>query len=351
MGDWIRGLQRVLGHDRARPRAQETSRPGIESLENRNLLSITTSPELGHFVEAHAPAAPVAVMSFLDDGNGTSSTSNYSIKINWGDGSATDSTSGSINFLTTTAKGSIFEISGQHTFAQAGTFYPTVLIHNSGGGADSLSLTNVTVKSANQNFIENVYADLLHRPADDTGIAAWTAALQTGATRTDVVQAIEKSVEYRTDLIQGMYQQFLHRPGEGTGVNAWLDYLAKGHTSTQMEVEMLASPEYYHKFGHGTNIGFLQSLYSDLFHRSLDAAGAQVWGGALDSALPRNSITSTIVHTPEGAQNAVKDLYSQLLRRKADAAGLAIFASSLKQGASQEAVAAALLSSSEYFAR
>src|SRR5262249_51988640 len=51
---------------------------------------------------------------------------------------------------------------------------------------------------ANALFIDQVYRDLLGRLADATGLTAWQGALAQGMTRTQVVAAIENSIEYQT---------------------------------------------------------------------------------------------------------------------------------------------------------
>src|SRR5262249_13197937 len=58
-----------------------------------------------------------------------------------------------------------------------------------------------TAASANQRFVNQPYLDLLQRPADPTGLAGWTNALTNGASRGQIIQAIQASLEYRQDVI------------------------------------------------------------------------------------------------------------------------------------------------------
>jgi hypothetical protein len=81
-----------------------------------------------------------AVLSYFTD---TAAPGTYSVgSINWGDGTALDTTSGQI-----TQTGSTWKVTGSHTFAAAGMYTATIVVNKTGGGSIVLT-TTVTVADA-----------------------------------------------------------------------------------------------------------------------------------------------------------------------------------------------------------
>src|SRR5205823_13663913 len=130
-----------------------------------------------------------------------------------------------------------------------------------------------TVYSINQRFVIQVYRDLLGREVESAGLAFWSGFLDQGVTGVEVVGAIERSGEYRTDLVQGLYQQLLGRQADAAGLSSFVAALATGSTVNQVKVSLLSSEEYFDRAG-GTANGFLNRLYQDVLGRALDANGA-----------------------------------------------------------------------------
>src|SRR5258707_5258062 len=119
----------------------------------------------------------------------------------------------------------------------------------------------------NQQFVNDVYRVLLQRSADSTGLAFWTGQLDQGLTSTQVVQAIEGSLEYRIDAVASMYQSFLHRTVDNSGLAVFTTALGAGSTVEQVQGVILGSAEYFQTRGGGTNAGFLSAIYQDTLQR------------------------------------------------------------------------------------
>jgi uncharacterized secreted protein with C-terminal beta-propeller domain len=203
---------------------------------------------------------------------------------------------------------------------------------------------------SDDHYLGLLYVDLLHRPIDSTGTAAWDAALRQGATRADLVAGIQNSQEFQTNTIQGLYQQLLGRQAEDGGVKAWLAYLADGHTAEDLRAQILGSDEYAQQHG-GNNDGFLKALYQQDLHRDLDAVGAQAWGQALAGGTSRAEVAAQVAHSIEAETLAVQGLYDTYLHRPADAAGQAAFVEAMQAGESPDWVRGLILTSPEYMAR
>lgn len=176
------------------------------------------------------------------------------------------------------------------------------------------------VGTPNQNFVDQVYQDLLHRPSDTAGRNAFASALDSGRmTRAQVVQTIESSGEGQATLVNDVYTRFLHRSADAAGEAYWSSYLASGHSTAQLEAAVLGSSEYanLHNTGAGT---VANAMYEDLFGRPVDSIGA---------LLPLNPLA--LVEGAEGRNHEVMGYFTSYLRRPGDPAGLSYWSSQFGQ--------------------
>jgi Ca2+-binding RTX toxin-like protein len=204
---------------------------------------------------------------------------------------------------------------------------------------------------ANSRFVDQLYQDLLGRPADAGGLAGWLAALAQGMTRAQVAAAIENSPEYQTDVVQKAFQQFLHRVGDPAGVAGWVNFLQSGHTIEQMEAGIVGSAEYFQVRGGGTNAGFVSALFQDALGRAPDAGGLAGFTSALAAGATRGQVAAAIFGSPEFQQDLVQGFYRTFLGRKADSAGLSGFVNAMQHGVTDQQVIATIAGSDEFFAR
>jgi uncharacterized repeat protein (TIGR01451 family) len=203
----------------------------------------------------------------------------------------------------------------------------------------------------NAQFVAQVYRDLLHRPADALGQAAWSNFLDNGGSRSQLVLDIESSPEFLGNEVDAVYNRLLHRPADTAGRNAFVNFLESGGTVEQMEAQIAGSPEYFQSRGGGTNDGFLNALYQDGLGRAVDAGGRATWDQALASGLSRTQVAELIFSSPEYEKDLVNNYYTTYLRRQADPAGLNGWAALLLGGVRDEQVLADILASAEYFSR
>jgi hypothetical protein len=207
----------------------------------------------------------------------------------------------------------------------------------------------VTVSgSPNQQWVTQVYLDLLHRHVDAGGLATWTGLLDQGVSRLQVVQAIESSLEYRTDVVTSLYSRILQRAVDPSGLATWTTFLAQGGTAEQLQAELFGSDEYFQKTPND-NINFLSVLYGNQFGRAIDQVGALGWNQLLNSGVSRTAVALAIGRSLEADQDEVLAFYHQYLHRPADPGGLAALTSALGQGATNEQILALVVASEEYF--
>jgi uncharacterized delta-60 repeat protein len=203
------------------------------------------------------------------------------------------------------------------------------------------------LSSANAVYVNLLYEQLLARPADAGGLSGWVTLLAQGTPRTQVAAAIEQSKEYRTRLVDNLYTTLLARPADAAGEAGFVQALGSGTTIEQVQAIMLGSPEYFQRAG-STNLAFLQALYDAVLNRALDPAGQAGWSAALAHE-DRATVAAQLLASPEAEQDLVAADYLQYLHRQADPTGLSGWLSHLQQGMSDQALAANLLGSDEFF--
>jgi hypothetical protein len=171
---------------------------------------------LDHMRVASADVEGLLVVATFTDTGGAEALGNYTATVDFGDGTST--VPGTITFANGT-----FTVTASHTFANQGTYAITTTIQDEGGSQATVTSTTEV------GWIAGVYLDLLHRPVDPTGPAAWNALLNQGLARQQIVADIESSVEYRTDEVQAVYTQFLHRNADAFGLSAFVNALGLRH--------------------------------------------------------------------------------------------------------------------------
>jgi ELWxxDGT repeat protein len=204
------------------------------------------------------------------------------------------------------------------------------------------------VPTPNEKLVLRLYEDLLHREADEAGLAAWNAWLDQGVSAEDVARGMEQTPEYRTQALDRLYVALLDRGLDPAGQAAGLDFLAAGGKLEQIRNSILASPEYLAGHGHGTTDGFLRVLYQDLLGRGNDPVGLQNWEAQMAGGLSRAGVVDAVAGSDESLQHEVDHAYAQMLHRPADPGGETGWAGYLAAGHGTDDLLAALASSKEY---
>ena len=221
----------------------------------------------------------------------------------------------------------------------------------SSGSLSGGEVVNSPVPPSNQAFLTQAYLDLLHRMPDPSGLAAFTAALNAGSTRFDVVMGIEASPEYRTLVVENLYEQYLGRAADPSGLSTGLAILNAGGTDEDVATFLTASPEYFQNRAGGSNDGFLNALYHDALGRAIDSSGQATYTRALNAGASRAVVATAVFTSIEYRIDLVNGYYQTFLRRAPDNGGLGSFVGDLDTGSSDEVVIAAIVGSDEYFQR
>ena len=227
---------------------------------------------------------------------------------------------------------------------------------------DQQSFT-VSVVSANSSFISNLYLALLDRPADPSGLAYWLAQVNGGASRALVVLEIENdpSNEFRNDEVNRIYEKYLHRSAlsDQAGLKYWAAALQGGMTVEEVSAAIVDSPEYL-QHSTGTFNSWLDDFYEDVFQRTVDASSRAYWDSVAESGVGLSQIALDIFHAPPltGQQgneyqiDLVNGFYTDFLGRTSRGdPGADYWLSQMQQGVTDEAIAASILASPEFFAK
>jgi hypothetical protein len=291
---------------------------------------------------------PVAVFT---QGNGAKPASAFSAVIDWGDGAVTPGT--------VVAAGGGYTVFGTHIYTDEG-FYPmTVRVSNFGATTLIATSAHVTEEqlppgfggTPNQMFISEVYRELFGRPVDPSGLAHWSAQLDAGVGRLQVILNIQSSTtrEFFGREVDDLYVRYLHRPADPGGLLGGVVFLEGGGTGRQLALTLMASPEYYARAG-GTPDGFLRALYADALGRDIDpgtlAAGEAAFAAGAGA---RVAVANVVLSSPEYRRDVAADFFAGYIGRPPRADELAAVENALVGGMSEELLAVLLLSQDEVF--
>jgi hypothetical protein len=293
-----------------------------------------------------APGASIGnvLLGAFTDTGGVGALSNYSATVDWGDGSGSQAAA-------VTLVGTTFQITGSHTYAQAGLYAVQITVRDAGGSTASASTVGA-IGDPDARFVAQLYDDLLGRPVDLGAYAAWSAYLDQGSlSRTALVQTLIGSAEYRADKVAQLYLSVLGRPVDPAALTVWTNYLGQGNTALQLRSLLLGSDEYFNHKGGGTIDGFLAALYQDVLNRPIDVVGRQAWTALLNQGMTRSAVAAAILTSAEAETLQVKALYQLFLQRPPTDSELTQQVQALAQGTSLEQLTESLVSGTDYAQR
>jgi hypothetical protein len=96
-------------------------------------------------------------------------------------------------------------------------------------------------------FVEGLFEDALHRPADAAAQAAFGGLLAQGMSRQGVAAIVLGSLEYRANLVQSDYQEAVSRPASPMEQAAAVMTLQAGFTDQMVLAALLGSAEAFAK--------------------------------------------------------------------------------------------------------
>ena len=297
-------------------------------------------------------SSSVAVATFADADPDGGSAAEYTATIDWGDGATTPG-------IVIGSSGN-YQIRGSHAYADEGRHTVTTVVQDAGGSSATASslaivteatLSDGTTGTPNTRWVNEVYGDLLHRPAEPAALMYWGNQLAAGEGRSLVVFSIEATAEYCGDEVNQIYEHYLHRAADPGALSFGTSFLAGGHTVEQLASLVAGSREYYNNRGGGTNDGFLTALYEDALSRPVDSGARHYFDSLLAGGVTPSQVAATVLASDEYLGDLVAGVYLDLLERPVDAGAETFWISQLRHGLRDEQVIAAVCASDEYFAK
>jgi PAP2 superfamily/Domain of unknown function (DUF4214) len=225
---------------RRQPSSRNPVRPRFECLEDRTLLTVSSSGLIDafyhHLLGRPADAAGLAFWT-QQLADGTSPT-----MVALGIQDSGESRLKAVQQLYDTVLHRFPDLSGLNTFVGA---------LDGGATRDEVEaqlLASVEFLTANggtnDGFLAAAYQTVFDRAIDPSGQSTFRQALQQGATRLDVARTLLASQEADRDEVEGLYQQILGRAADDQGLNNFVAVLQGGGRIEQVIALMLGSAEF-----------------------------------------------------------------------------------------------------------
>jgi hypothetical protein len=213
-----------------------------------------------------------------------------------------------------------------------------VTISPQGGQGNSLVI-QVGPPSANANFIENLYHDVLGRYGFPEEVGYWSSKMDAGMLGWQMAQVFSMTPEYLGHIVDADYQYMVGAAPAASdpGRQYWVNKLNSGGNPDEIMGSLGASPAFYAQAG-GTDAGFITSLYSKVLHRTA-APGAgeiQYWvsksGPFANNQAARVQVGNDMAFSHEQHMFVAGGWYTHFLGRPGDLEGQTFWANQLDSG-------------------
>ena len=201
-------------------------------------------------------------------------------------------------------------------------------------------------------FVRGLYANVLQRTnPSDAEVNGWVSRIDAGLSLQAVNAAFVGSTERMDVVVNNDYANLLGRTADQAGLNYWAQQLANGMTQDQVVAGIASTEEFLMVHG-STNTEFIQGVYQTVLHRDASDADLAYWNHQLGTVTYHQTtnmdVALRIASSDEAHQRDVDTIFSEILRRSADDASRANWASFLDQGGTESQIVTALVNSNEY---
>jgi len=205
--------------------------------------------------------------------------------------------------------------------------------------ADQSAVTIVDSNGTqNQRFVNDIFFELLNRPADPGALNFFAPQLAAGTSKEAICLQIEGSVnangrnEYNDNQTNIIYQDLLGRDATLNELNASQALLTNNATTgaslLAIRANVLASADYFTLSG-STTAGFVERMYQDVLNRNADSGGEAFFIN-LANTQGRLVAAQTILGSVEAIDDLTTSFYAKYLNRPADQPGQSFFRGELQ---------------------
>jgi hypothetical protein len=168
-------------------------------------------------------------------------------------------------------------------------------------------------------YVTALYRTVLGRGPEPAGLQTWLHLLNSGVGLFQVVQGIWESPEHRGLQVDALYATYLHRSADPAGRAAWVKTLQAGMSETDAARRFVTSDEYL--ASHQDPTTFVQGLYADVLGRAADAVSLAAWVQLAQQPSGREAVAQAILTSTETHRRLLDRYYADDLHRGADAIG------------------------------
>ena len=163
----------------------------------------------------------------------------------------------------------------------------------------------------NGAFVDLVYANVLHRPADSGGRSYWVSQLNAGVSRGQVMTGFSESAEMINSTgtvaptssaqaqVYRLYVAFFLRYPDAAGYQYWSGVRAGGASLQSIAAAFASSAEFVQTYGSLPDSSFVNLVYANVLARSPDSSGANYWQSQLGSGVNRGAMMVGFSESPE----------------------------------------------------
>jgi autotransporter-associated beta strand protein len=217
---------------------------------------------------------------------------------------------------------------------------------SSTASASQSALVAITVGTINEQFVNQIYLDVLGRPAEMAGLNYWVARLQLGATTTQIARGIVRSPDGMVTAVDATYRKVLSQ--KPTPINVISALTAPNASIVNLTAALLGSNQFYRKSG-GTVPKFINAMSQIVLGTAPTAAQSAALTSQLASGESRSDVALGLLNSDQGKAHRVQTFYELYLRRPADSRGLRFYVNLLNQGFTDGQAQISILASNEFY--
>lgn len=170
------------------------------------------------------------------------------------------------------------------------------------------------------SVVRAMYADLLGRGVDPSGLATWSAMLVGGSGLPALVRTLTDSDEYIRLRITQAYRTVLGREPEPKGLQDWYVAIRSGRATVDDVARRFLSTDEFRMRSGGTDRGYVERMYLSVLGRPAAPSEVTHWTAEI-ARLGRDRVTDGIWFSMEAAGYRAGTYYQTFLGRAAEPAG------------------------------
>ncbi len=143
----------------------------------------------------------------------------------------------------------------------------------------------------NRAFVARIFANVLDRPAEESGLDYWTSELDAGRrTRGEVMVGFSESPEFvlrmrhlDSDQVRRLYRAFFLREADDEGLSFWYGQQISGLSLSEIAERFARDAEFVSRYGSLASREFVSLVYQNVLDREPDRGGLSYWTSELDA--------------------------------------------------------------------